>query len=92
VNSQTTNLSSLTRESVLADHSDSRQTVTRCVGSKIVFNETTDQILLDEPLLSGRKGMVYNWQNLLLPSATVFEASLQILLNAGKDDSAPRYA
>jgi hypothetical protein len=57
-----------------------------------VFNETTDQILLDEPLFSGRKGIVYNWQNLLLPSATVFEASLQILLNAGKDDSAPRYA
>jgi hypothetical protein len=92
VNSQTTNLSSLTRESVLADHSDSRQTVTRCVGSKIVFNETTDQILLDEPLFSGRKGIVYNWQNLLLPSATVFEASLQTFLNAGKDDSAPRYA
>lgn len=57
-----------------------------------MFNETTDQILLDEPLFSGRKGIVYNWQNLLLPSATVFEASLQILLNAGKDDSAPRYA
>jgi hypothetical protein len=29
---------------------------------------------------------------LLVPSDAVFEASLQILLTAGKDDSAPRYA
>ncbi|MEY3440118.1 MAG: hypothetical protein RLZZ62_815 [Actinomycetota bacterium] len=58
----------------------------RCVGSKIVFNQSI------EPLFTGRKGIVYDWQKLLVPSDAVFEASLQILLTAGKDDSAPRYA
>ena len=45
-----------------------------------------------EPTFTGRKGIVYDWQKLLVPSDAVFEASLQILLTAGKDDSAPRYA
>ncbi len=65
---------------------------TRCVGSKIVFNQSTQQAILDEPLFTGRKGIVYDWQKLLVPSDAVFEASLETLLNAGKDDSAPRYA
>ena len=65
---------------------------TRCVGSKIVFNKSTQQAILDEPLFTGRKGIVYDWQKLLVPSDAVFEASLETLLNAGKDDSAPRYA
>jgi hypothetical protein len=64
----------------------------RCVGSKIVFNQSMQQAILDEPLFTGRKGIVYDWQKLLVPSDAVFEASLQILLTAGKDDSAPRYA
>ncbi|MFZ9516566.1 MAG: hypothetical protein ACO28W_05005 [Ilumatobacteraceae bacterium] len=64
----------------------------RCVGSKIVFNQSMQQAFLDEPLFTGRKGIVYDWQKLLVPSDAVFEASLQILLTAGKDDSAPRYA
>ena len=64
----------------------------RCVGSKIVFNQTMKQTFLDEPLFTGRKGIVYDWQKLLVPSDAVFEASLQTLLTAGKDDSAPRYA
>ena len=63
-----------------------------CVGSKIVFDQTADESILDEPLFTGRKGIVYDWQKLLMPSDAVFEASLQTLLNAGKDDSAPRYA
>jgi hypothetical protein len=50
------------------------------------------QAFLGEPLFTGRKGIVYDWQKLLVPSDAVFEASLQILLTAGKDDSAPRYA
>ena len=29
---------------------------------------------------TGRKGMSYDWQAMLIPSATVFEASLQMLL------------
>ena len=65
---------------------------TRCVGSKIVFNQSMQQAILDEPLFTGRKGIVYDWQKLLVPSDAVFEASLQTLLTAGKDDSAPRYA
>ncbi|MFZ9165239.1 MAG: hypothetical protein ACO22N_04080 [Ilumatobacteraceae bacterium] len=64
----------------------------RCVGSKIVFNQSMQQAFLGEPLFTGRKGIVYDWQKLLVPSDAVFEASLQILLTAGKDDSAPRYA
>ncbi|MFM8941966.1 MAG: hypothetical protein ACKOH5_01020, partial [Acidimicrobiaceae bacterium] len=64
----------------------------RCVGSKIVFNQSMHSSILDEPLFTGRKGIVYDWQKLLVPSDAVFEASLQTLLTAGKDDSAPRYA
>ena len=63
-----------------------------CVGSKIVFIQSMQQAILDEPLFTGRKGIVYDWQKLLVPSDAVFEASLQTLLTAGKDDSAPRYA
>jgi len=62
-----------------------------CVGSKIVFNQSMQQAILDEPMFTGRKGIVYDWQKLLVPSDAVFEASLQTLLTAGKDDSAPRY-
>ena len=64
----------------------------KCVGSKSVFNQSTVSTILDEPLFTGRKGIVYDWQRLLMPSDAIFEASLQTLLNAGKDDSAPRYA
>jgi len=64
----------------------------RCVGSKIVSQQNFDDSVLDEPLFTGRKGIVYDWQKLLVPSEAVFEASLETLLNAGKDDSAPRYA
>ncbi len=63
-----------------------------CVGSQIVFNQRNQHAILDEPLFTGRKGIVYDWQQLFLPSDAVFEASLETLLNAGKDDSAPRYA
>ena len=90
--------SSLTHESVLADHSDSRQMFTRCVGSKIVSNKTSPENYLskiadlDEPLFTGRKGIAYDWQSLLLPSEIAFDVSLHALLNAGKDDSATRYA
>ena len=71
----------------------------RCVGSKIVFNKTSPDenylsniAALDEPLFTGRKGIAYDWQSLLLPSEIAFDASLHALLNAGKDDSATRYA
>jgi hypothetical protein len=89
---------SLTHESVLPDHSDSRQMYRWCVGSKIVFIKTSLEnylsniASLDEPLFTGRKGIAYDWQSLLLPSEIAFDASLHALLNAGKDDSATRYA
>jgi len=57
-----------------------------------VFNEIMSTKIFDEPLFTGRKSIVYDWQKLLVPSDAVFEASLETLLNAGKDDSAPRYA
>jgi hypothetical protein len=31
---------------------------------------------------TGRKSMTYDWQSLLIPSDTVFEASLQMMLAA----------
>ena len=72
---------------------------TGCVGSKIVFNKNSPDenylskiAELDEPLFSGRKGIAYDWQSLLLPSEIAFDVSLHALLNAGKDDSATRYA
>ena len=72
---------------------------TRCVGSQIVFIKTSpdENYLskiadLDEPLFTGRKGIAYDWQSLLLPSEIAFDISLHALLNAGKDDSATRYA
>jgi len=66
-----------------------------CVGSKIVINENSfdnNLFALDEPLFTGRKGMPYDWQALLMPTDIAFDASLHALLNAGKDDSATRYA
>ena len=35
-----------------------------------------------EPTFTGRKGIAYDWQQLLIPSETVFEATLQTLLSA----------
>ncbi len=66
-----------------------------CVGSKIVINENSfdnNLVALDEPLFTGRKGIPYDWQAFLMPTDIAFDASLHALLNAGKDDSATRYA
>lgn len=35
-----------------------------------------------EPAFTGRKGIAYDWHKLLLPSDTVFEASLETLLSS----------
>lgn len=69
-----------------------------CVGSKIVFIENSPENYLsnldalDEPLFTGRKGITYDWHSLMMPTEISFDASLHALLNAGKDDSATRYA
>lgn len=34
-----------------------------------------------EPTFTGRKGVPYDWQQLLIPDEAVIEASLEILLN-----------
>lgn len=39
-----------------------------------------------EPKFTGRKGIAYDWQRLLIPSDTVFEASLQTLLSSVTTD------
>ena len=36
----------------------------------------------DEPAFTGIKGIAYDWHRLLLPSDTVFEASLETLLSS----------
>ena len=36
----------------------------------------------DESAFTGRKGMRYDWQQLLVPSDAVFEASLETLLSS----------
>ena len=35
-----------------------------------------------EPIFTGRKGISYDWQQLLVPSDAVFEATLETMLNA----------
>lgn len=35
-----------------------------------------------EPAFTGRKGVPYDWQQLLIPDEAVIEASLEIMLNS----------
>ena len=35
-----------------------------------------------EPTYTGRKGVPYDWQQLLIPDEAVIEASLEIMLNS----------
>jgi hypothetical protein len=35
-----------------------------------------------EPSYTGRKGIAYDWQQLLIPDEAVIEASLEIILNS----------
>ena len=43
---------------------------------------TTNRVVLDDASVNGRKGPSYDWQSALVPSDTVFEASLQMMLAA----------
>jgi len=40
------------------------------------------RVVLDDASVNGRKGPSYDWQSALVPSDTVFEASLQMMLAA----------
>ena len=43
---------------------------------------TASRVVLDDASINGRKGPSYDWQSALVPSDTVFEASLQMMLAA----------
>ena len=43
---------------------------------------TASRVVLDDAIINGRKGPSYDWQSALVPSDTVFEASLQMMLAA----------
>lgn len=43
---------------------------------------TASRVVLDDASINGRKGLSYDWQSALVPSDTVFEASLQMMLAA----------
>ena len=52
-----------------------------------VANEFVQQFLENrhtsiEPTFTGRKGIRYDWEDLLIPSEAVIEASLEVLLNS----------
>lgn len=52
-----------------------------------VANEFVQQFLENrhtsiEPTYTGRKGIRYDWEGLLVPSEAVIEASLEVLLNS----------
>ena len=42
-----------------------------------------------EPTFTGRKGLPYGWQDLLVPSDAVFEACLEMLLSDAGDVTSP---
>jgi hypothetical protein len=41
---------------------------------------TARRVVRDDASINGRKGLSYDWQGMLVPSDTVFEASLEMLL------------
>lgn len=66
-----------------------------CSMQSEITNELVHQFLENrhtsiEPTFSGRKGIRYDWEQLLIPSEAVFEAFLEVLLNAhDAGDSSP---
>ncbi len=42
-----------------------------------------------EPTFTGRKGVPYDWQQVLVPSDAVFEACLETLLSGAGDVTSP---
>ncbi len=47
-----------------------------------IFSSLENRHTCDESAFTGRKGIRYDWQQLLVPTDAVFEASLETLLNA----------
>lgn len=58
-----------------------------CSMQSEITNEFVHQFLENrhtsiEPTFTGRKGIRYDWEQLLIPSEAVIEASLEVMLNA----------
>jgi hypothetical protein len=47
-----------------------------------IFSSLENRHTCDESAFTGRKGMRYDWQQLLVPSDAIFEASLETLLSS----------
>jgi hypothetical protein len=47
-----------------------------------IFSSLENRHTCDESAFTGRKGIRYEWQQLLVPSEAIFEASLETLLSS----------
>jgi hypothetical protein len=47
-----------------------------------IFSSLENRHTCDESAFTGRKGIRYDWQQLLVPSDAIFEASLETLLSS----------
>jgi hypothetical protein len=47
-----------------------------------IFSSLENRHTCDESAFTGRKGMRYDWQQMLVPSDAIFEASLETLLSS----------
>ncbi len=51
-------------------------------SSLSIFSSLENRHTCDESAFTGRKGMRYDWQQVLVPSDAIFEASLETLLSS----------
>jgi hypothetical protein len=51
-------------------------------SSLSIFSSLENRHTCDESAFTGRKGVRYDWQQLLVPSDAIFEASLETLLSS----------
>jgi hypothetical protein len=47
-----------------------------------IFSSLENRHTCDESAFTGRKGLRYDWQQLLVPSDAIFEASLETMLSS----------
>ena len=51
-------------------------------SSLSIFSSLENRHTCDESAFTGRKGIRYDWQQLLVPSDAIFEASLETMLSS----------
>jgi hypothetical protein len=51
-------------------------------SSITIFSSLENRHTCDESAFTGRKGIRYDWQQMLVPSDAIFEASLETLLSS----------